>query len=61
MKKKDPCINCEWNTDLGCSCPSDEEILQCYIYRSNHPEELEQFDKDTEQWCKSMLSQMKDS
>lgn len=51
IKEKDYCRKCNWNdTDFGCIVPAGEEIYQCELYRSTHPEEVEQFEEDMRHW-----------
>lgn len=47
------CMRCNWNdSDYGCTCPSDEEVWQCDMYQYYHPEEVEQFERDMDEWAK---------
>ena len=51
VKEKDYCKSCNWNDpDRGCFVPSGKEIWQCELYRSRHPEEVEQFEEDMKHW-----------
>ena len=48
------CIPCHWDdADLGCSCPSGEEVWQCDLYRHYHPEEVKEFEKSIEDWYRN--------
>lgn len=50
---EDYCRKCGWNdSDYGCASPPGEELWQCPLYRAKHPKEVEQFEKDMEEWCK---------
>ena len=47
------CRRCSWNdADYGCICPHGEEVYQCELYMFYHPEEVEQFNKDMDEWLK---------
>ena len=46
------CMKCGWNDpDYGCISPSGEDVWQCDLYRFYHPEEVEQFNRDMEEWA----------
>ncbi len=48
------CLKCGWlDDDYGCTCPSGEEVYQCLMYMHYHPEEVEEFNKQMEEWAKS--------
>lgn len=45
------CMKCGWNdVDYGCTSRFDEAVYQCPMYMYYHPEEVEQFEKDMEEW-----------
>lgn len=47
------CMKCGWNDeDYGCTSPRNEAVFQCPMYMYYHPEEVEQFEKDMEEWAK---------
>lgn len=51
VKEKDYCKSCNWNDpDIGCFVRLDEKVYQCELYRSRHPEEVEQFEEDMRHW-----------
>lgn len=46
------CMKCGWNdSDLGCCCPSNEEIWQCDMFRFYHPKEVIEFEKSFKEWA----------
>lgn len=48
------CMKCHWNDcDYGCTCPDNEEIYQCPMYMYYHPDELADFEKSINEWCRS--------
>lgn len=45
------CLRCGWNdSDYGCISPSGEEVWQCPMYQHYHPEEVEQFNQEMEEY-----------
>lgn len=47
------CSKCGWNdSDYGCTSPAGEEVYQCPMYMHYHPEEVEKFNKEMEEWAK---------
>lgn len=47
------CLKCSWNdSDFGCTSPSGEEVWQCPLYIHYHPEEVKEFERDMEDWCR---------
>lgn len=47
------CSECSWNDcDYGCTCPPNERVYQCDMYRHYHPDEVEEFEKDMEEWAR---------
>lgn len=47
------CSKCGWNDcDYGCTCPANENVYQCEMYRFYHPDEVKEFDKAMEEWQK---------
>lgn len=47
------CRRCGWNDeDYGCICPYGEEVYQCALYMFYHPKEVEQFNKDMDEWLR---------
>lgn len=45
------CLKCGWNDeDYGCICPSGEEVWQCPMYIHYHPDKVEEFNRQMEEW-----------
>lgn len=45
------CLKCSWlDSDYGCTCPIDESVYLCPLYMYYHPEEVEKFNKEMEDW-----------
>jgi len=48
------CLKCVFlDEDYGCTCPPYEEVYQCDMYRHYHPQEVAEFEKYCDEYCRS--------
>lgn len=56
---KNFCLECGWNDSFyGCTSHLGEEVYQCPLYMHYHPDEVEQFNVEMEEWCKQKESEV---